>query len=126
MPEMNDNDLRKLFQAVGHAQPERDLSDRIMARVAVTRIAEPTVVPPLIGKWGWAGIAGAAVFIIAAAFMTSGTSATSTLPYADTIMSWFSQKRLPEGQWPQWVIGSSVLALFFALLMRKVERRATA
>jgi len=34
--------------------------------------------------------------------------------------------RLPEGQWPQWVIGSSLLALFFALLMRKAERGAAA
>jgi len=123
---MNDNDLRKLFQAAGHARPERDLTDRVMARVAVTRIAEPTVVPPLIGKWGWAGIAGGTVLIIAAALTTSGNSATPTLPYADTVISWFSQMRLPEGQWPQWVIGSSVLALFFAVVMRKVERSATA
>lgn len=124
---MNENDLRKLFQAAGHAAPGRDLTDRIMARVAVTRIAEPTPVPPLIGKWGWAGIAGLAVFIVVLAAIVPGSSAaSSSLPYAEPIANWLAQLKLPEGQWPQWVIGSSFLALFFAALVRKAERTATA
>ena len=124
---MSENDLRKLFQAAGHAVPERDLTDRIMARVAVTRAADPTPVPPLIGKWGWAGIAGVAFLVVAIATGISGAPAASpSVPYAQPIIDWLGALRLPEGQWPQWVIGASVLALFFAVLVRKAERSVPA
>lgn len=124
---MNDRDLRKLFQAAGHDQPARDLTDRIMAQVAVTRIAQPTVVKPLISKWGWAGIAAGAALLLLAALLASGpATAEPALPYVGAIADWFSRMRLPAGQWPQWVIGSSLLALFFAVLTRRAERGQTA
>lgn len=124
---MSENDLRKLFQAAGHAGPERDLTDRIMARVAVTRIADPTPVQPLIGKRAWAGIAGTALLVLAIAAGLSGApAATPTVPYAQPLIDWLGALRLPEGQWPQWVIGASGLALFFAALVRKAERNVPA
>lgn len=124
---MSENDLRKLFQAAGHTGPERDLTDRIIARVAVTRIADPTPVPPLIGKRAWAGIAGTALLVLAIAAGLSGApAATPTVPYAQPLIDWLGALRLPEGQWPQWVIGASGLALFFAALVRKAERNVPA
>jgi hypothetical protein len=126
MPEMNDNDFRKLFQTAGRIVPKRDLADRIMARVAVTRVADPTPVPPLISKRGWTGIAGMALLVVTIAATISGSPAAApSLPYADTITNWLSELKLPEGQWSQWVIGASFLALFFAVLMRKAERSVT-
>lgn len=124
---MSENDLRKLFQAAGHTGPERDLTDRILARVAVTRIADPTPVQPLIGKRAWAGIAGTALLVLAIAAGLSGApAATPTVPYAQPLIDWLGALRLPEGQWPQWVIGASGLALFFAALVRKAERNVPA
>lgn len=124
MPEMNDNDLRKLFQAAGHAKPGRDLTDRIMARVAVTRIAEPVVVPPLISKRAWVTIAIAAGIFVLCAVSLSGPGGTShALPWMDRLLDGVSRLQVPEGAWPQWTIGLSVLALFFALLGQYTERR---
>lgn len=123
MPDMNDSEIRKLFLAAGHEQPGRDLTDRILSRVAIARIAEPTVVPPLIGKWGWACISSAAVLISLATFLSSGTSAIiPAQPYLNSVSAWLSQVRLPDGPWPQWVIGGSLLALFFAVLMQRIDR----
>lgn len=119
---MNDQQLRKLFQAAGHDQPGRDLTERIMAQVAVTRMAQPMVVRPLIGRWGWAGLAAGAALLMLAALLASGpATAVPALPYASAIADWFSRMRMPAGQWPHWAIGSSLLALFFAALMRKAE-----
>lgn len=119
---MNDRDLRKLFQAAGHDHPARDLSERILARVAVTRIAQPAAVRPLIGAWGWAGLGAAAALLVAAALMAGGApDTTPAMPYAAAISERLSAIRLPSGAWPQWLIGSSLLALFFAALMRKAE-----
>lgn len=119
---MNDQQLRKLFQAAGHDQPARDLSERILARVAVTRIAQPTAVRPLIGAWGWAGIGLVAVLLVVAALMAGGAPETTpAMPYAAAISERLSAIRLPSGAWSQWLIGSSLLALFFAMLMRRAE-----
>jgi hypothetical protein len=124
MPEMNDNDLRKLFQAAGHAKPERDLTDRIMARVAVTRIAEPVVVAPLISKRAWVTIGIATGLFVLCALSLSGLGGTSTsLPWMDRLLDSVVQLKMPEGAWPQWTIGLSGLALFFALLGHYTERR---
>jgi hypothetical protein len=124
MPEMNDNDLRKLFQAAGHAKPERDLTDRIMARVAVTRIAEPVVVAPLISKRAWVTIAIVASLFVFSALSYPGLGGTSpSIPWMDGLLDGLSRLRMPEGAWPQWTIGLSALALFFALLGHYTERR---
>lgn len=120
---MNDQQLRKLFQAAGHDQPGRDLTERIMAQVAVTRIARPTVVRPLIGAWGWAGLGAAAGLLVVVALTAGGAPAsTPALPYAAAISERLGAIRLPSGAWPQWLIGGSLLALFFAALMRKAEQ----
>ncbi|MBK9147910.1 MAG: hypothetical protein IPM12_08865 [Flavobacteriales bacterium] len=124
MPEMNDNDLRRLFQAAGYAKPERDLTDRIMARVAVTRIAEPVVVPPLISKRAWVTITIAAGLFVLCAVSLSGLGGTSnSLPWMDRLLDSVARFKMPDGAWPQWTIGLSVLALFFALLGNYTERR---
>lgn len=128
MPEMSDNDLRKLFRAAGHAAPTRELSERIMARIAVTRIAESTAVPPLISRKGWVGIGGAVLVLsIGLLLGASGSSASyQPLPILDELLAWLKGLQLPAGQWPQWVIGASMLALLFAVLDRVAERRTAA
>jgi hypothetical protein len=119
---MNEPQLRKLFRAAGHDQPARDLTERIMSRVAVTRIAQPTMVRPLISAWGWAGVGVAAMLLLVAALMAGAAPATTpAMPYAAAISERLGAIRLPSGAWPQWLIGSSLLALFFAVLLRKAE-----
>lgn len=120
---MNDRDLKDLFHAAGRLAPRRDLSEQVMAQVAVTRIAEPTAVPPLIGKAGWIAIGlGAIVVLLLALSASGGSTAGDALPWAPAV-EWFTRLQLPTGQWPQWLIGASVLALFFALLSRRAEQR---
>lgn len=98
MPEMNDNDLRKLFQAAGHAKPERDLTNRIMARVAVTRIAEPVVVAPLISKRAWVTIAIATGLFFLCALSLSGLGGTNpSFPWMDHLLDGVAQLKMPEG-----------------------------
>lgn len=123
MPDLHDSEFRKLFQQAGHAKPERDLTQRIMARVAVSRIAEPTAVPPLIGKKGWIWVAVAASLVVAAAIMTSATiTPASVVPYLGSISAFLSKSNFIEGPLPQWLIGGSLLALFFSLLIQRIER----
>ena len=55
MPEPKE-DLHHLFQAARHAAPATDLTDRIMARVAVTPLLRPTPVRPILGRGAWTSI----------------------------------------------------------------------
>ncbi len=127
MTELSDNDLRKLFQMAGHASPDRDLTDLIMARVAVTRIAEPVYVAPLISKRTWAVIALCIMLLIAGVFSISSSGlASPSHPWGDGLVDALGRMKLPEGAWPQWTIGLSALSLLFAVLVRKAELRAIA
>ena len=68
MPDLNENDLIKLFKAAGHRAPERDLTARVMARVAVTPILRLDIARPLISKRAWwgAGVGLAALVVTVA------------------------------------------------------------
>ena len=76
MPELTEHDLHTLFRTAGRPALEQDLTGRIMAQVTVTPIARPVVVKPVIGRWGWIGIAASAGVLIALAL--SGTTADGT------------------------------------------------
>ncbi len=124
MPELSDKQLRKLFHAAGHSSPGFDLTARILARAAVTPIARRVKEQPLIGRWGWAGIAGlVAALLIVARFAAAGGQATEpAVPSGFT--AYLQHLQLPAGQWPLWAIGCSACALLLVLLDRALQRRA--
>ena len=108
MPELHENDLHSLFRSVGHTVPEQDLTDRIMARVAVTRFANPVKVLPVIGGKGWLLIMVVALLIAVAGAL----SPMEPLPaWTGTIANgshWLSSR---AGEWSIW------LALFACTLL---------
>lgn len=123
MPELNDDDLRKIFRTAGHAAPGSDLSARIMARVAVTPMARPVVVEPLIGRRGWIVLAIIAVMLLIATFVIPGTS-------VPTGPSWFTPMdevhkhiRLPQ-DWSLWALLASTTALLFTLVDRSLAHKS--
>ncbi len=66
-------DLHHLFQMAGHVEPATDLTERIMARVAVTPLLRPTPVRPIMGSRAWIGIA-----VLTAALLLWGFFGAST------------------------------------------------
>lgn len=123
MPELDDKGLRKLFQAAGHEAPATDLTARIMARVAVTPIARPVEVIPLIGKRAWTVMAVGVTVLLALA-VAGSTGQTTTPSYLTPVTDLLGSIRLPQGDWPVWMIGASACALLFTLLDRMLARRA--
>lgn len=125
MPELNDNDLRKLFRAAGRSKPGIDLTDRIMARVAVTPIHRPLEVKPLIGKAGWSAIGALIVMIVLVLINLGSTSAESSL--LDPIHRELSRIQLPSfslsEQWLYWSAAIAGLAFLYSLMDRILERR---
>jgi hypothetical protein len=113
MPELNERDLGRLFKAVGHEAPGNDLSARIMARVAVTTIARPVSVQPLIGTWGWAVIAVFVLAVVLLGLYSGIASGGANVTYLSPIQDMISGVELPKGDWPLWMIGMSFLALLF-------------
>lgn len=124
MPEMNDSELRGMFKAAGHTVPDHDLSSRIMARVSVTRLAAPTLVTPLISKRGW--IAIGSLFAVLAAGVAAFCGTTAASPLAELAAHLPNGFHVPEGPWPQWAIGASLLALFFVLVAKHAEQKSAA
>ena len=125
MPEMHDNELRKLFQHAGRPPMGTDLSDRIMARVAVTPIMQPLEVKPLIGKAGWSAIAGMFIILLALLFNAAGISYNSQAPsILDPLLANVPNLHfsLPAGPWIYWAAGAAACALVFTLMDRALER----
>ncbi len=120
MPEPNDTDLRKLFQTAGHAAPAQDLTDRIMAQVAVTRIVRPEPVAPLIGLRGWVLITIGLVAVI-----TYGLSIDTGSPagWSRVLAERFGHLRLPQSEWGTWMTTGSGLALLFTAFDVALRRR---
>jgi hypothetical protein len=121
MPELNERDLGRLFKAVGHEAPGNDLSARIMARVAVTTIARPVPVKPLIGPWGWAGIAAFVLAVVLLGLYSGIASGGASVTYPSPVQDLFSGMELPKGDWPLWMIGMSFLALLFLGIDRALD-----
>ena len=125
MPELNENDLRKLFRAAGRAEPGIDLTDRIMARVAVSPIHRPLEVKPLIGKAGWFAIGSLILLIVLVLMNLVGTSSESSL--LDPIHRELSRIQLPvfslQAQWIYWSAAIAGLAFLYSLMDRILERK---
>ncbi|MDQ3100505.1 MAG: hypothetical protein M3R08_03895 [Bacteroidota bacterium] len=127
MPELNDNELRKLFRTAGRQELGTDLTDRIMARVAVTPVLAPLEVKPLIGKAGWFFIAACFIGLLVLLFnvASAGPSGPSILdPLWQKVPGFegFSIK-IPTGQWTIWAAGAAGCMLLFTLVDRALEGR---
>lgn len=113
--------MRDLFRTVGHATPANDLTERIMARVAVTPVLSRRPVAPLVSRAGWAGIGGAAVLIlIATAWAAPGMPSDGPLGHA------FQALRAPlfqAGSWAPWLSGLSLCMLVLAAMDRLLVNR---
>lgn len=120
MPEPDNDQLRKLFQATGHHAPGTDLTARIMAQVAVTRIVKPVPVKPLIGTRGWVLIAAGLVAVIGVG-MSGGGDAGPGWPQA--LAERLARIQLPKSEWPVWLAAGSGLALLFTALDTLLRRR---
>lgn len=120
MPDLSEHDLHKLFHAAGHTAPTHDLSDRIMAQVAVTRILRPTPVQPLIGTRGCLLIAAGLAGVI-------GYSLTGSSQSAPDWSGWITERlahiRLPKGEWTMWLAAGAGLALLFTVLDTTLRSR---
>jgi hypothetical protein len=126
MPEMSDNELRKVFQQAGRPQLRTDLSDRIMARVAVTPIHQPIEVKPLIGKAGWFAIAAVFIGLLVLLFNSAG-SAPGTPSILDPLWQMMPETEgfkisIPTGKWTLWAAAGGALLLLYTLMDRALER----
>ncbi|MDX9750777.1 MAG: hypothetical protein RBT71_06820 [Flavobacteriales bacterium] len=124
MLEPTDTGLRKLFQAAGHHRPGTDLTARIMARVAVTPMARPAPIKPLIGQWGWGAMAAAVFALVAWAVVAAPHGTGTGQPLFAPLTDVLARVRLPHGDWPVWAIGASVCVLLFSLLDHALARHA--
>lgn len=114
MPELNERDLHEVFRTAGHHAPARDLTDRIMARVAVTPIARPLAVKPVIGTRGWIGIAAGTAALVAWSALGGTDSAPSA--WTQVVADRVPHFALPAGNWPLWLAIGSGTALLCAYL----------
>ena len=126
MPELNENDLRKLFQVAGHQAPTRDLTDRIMARVAVTPIIRLSIVQPLISKRAWI-ISGLCLIglVLLITFFPSGADQPAS-PVSNLVTAAYgtiSEIRLPKGSWPIWTSMAAGSLLLFMWIDGTFMRR---
>lgn len=126
MPELNEHDLSKLFQAAGHHAPGSDLTARIMARVAVTPIHRPAPVKPLIGRTGWVLIAALLALPLLGALVAGPSQSAPSSGLLAPLQDLLTHVQLPAGAWPAWVIGASAVALLLVVLDRFLSRTAAA
>ena len=123
MPELNERDLHKLFHAAGHSAPRKGLADRIMARVSVTQIEQPTVVESLISVRGWITIVALISALMIVLVFIGWQSTVHKADSSTFVSDLFSDFTLPGGRWPFWMAGLSACLLFLALLDRALEQR---
>ena len=124
MPELTDNDLRKLFRTAGRPELGADLSDRIMARVSVTLILQPLQVKPLISRSVWFAI-GAIVFglvAVIASLFTFDPSSPSLLGSLWQNLPDLTRMQLPTGKWILWAAMATGCFFLIALTDRALEK----
>ena len=126
MGELNEHDMDRLFRTAGHLRPTSDLTDRIMARVAVTPVIRATEVKPLIGRWGWAGILFSVVALLGFLLGTGHATTTATSPVSGMLQAMLEGLSLPAGNWPALLIGASACLLLFTVLDRMLAMRMAA
>ncbi len=126
MPELSETDLRKLFQVAGHQAPASDLTDRIMARVAVAPIVRLTVATPLISKRAWItaalGLGGLVVLVT----LLPGNPSPSTGPASNMVAALYeslSGIHVPKGTWPLWTGFTAGSMLLFTWIDGTLMRR---
>ncbi len=121
MPEPKDK-LHDLFQAAGHAEPVKDLTDRIMARVAVTPLLRPTPVKPILGRGAWIGIILLTAALLLWGLLGSSGNGGTSRPVSD---AWHMvSSALPaSGNWALWLTGLSASLLVLAAMDRLLAGR---
>lgn len=124
MREPADITMRKLFQAAGHDAPGTDLTARIMARVAVTPMARPAKVEPLIGRTGWTILLAPVIILITVSVMAAMRAPAGDVPdYLAPMLEVVRQVRIPAS-WAVWSIGVTGCLLLFTLTDRALARRS--
>jgi hypothetical protein len=116
------DELSALFRSAGHTSPAVDLTDRIMARVAVTPLLRPTSVKPLLGRAAWIGIILVTAAVLLAGSMGSVTTGTASSAVRD---AWRTiGPSLPAvGNWALWLSGLSASLLVLAAVDRLLAGR---
>lgn len=116
------DELSALFRSAGHTVPTVDLTDRIMARVAVTPLLRPTPVKPLLGRGAWIGIILVTTAVLLAGLSGSVTTDTASVAVSDTWRTIGSA--LPtSGNWALWLSGLSASLLVLAAVDRLLAGR---
>jgi hypothetical protein len=125
MREPADIAMRKLFQAAGHHTPGTDLTARIMARVAVTPMAHPTKVEPLIGRTGWTLLLAPVIVLITVTVVAAMRAPAGDVPdYLAPMLEVVRNVRIPAS-WAMWSIGITGCLLLFTWMDRVLARRST-
>ncbi|MFN6116036.1 MAG: hypothetical protein ACK46G_08305 [Flavobacteriales bacterium] len=121
MPDPKD-ELHHLFQAAGRTGPDRDLTDRIMARVAVTPLLRPTPVKPILGRGAWIGIIIMTVVVLVWGLLGSGHAEATDGPVSEALRT-ISATLPATGNWALWLAGLSASLLVLAAVDRALARR---
>jgi hypothetical protein len=127
MRELNDHDLRKLFQEAGRQQPASDLTGRIMARVAVTRMHAPLVVKPLISRTGWVVITCVVLVLVGLVASVPAGAGTASSSLLGPVLEWLPRIggtpiQWPTGPWVYWAAAVAGCLLLLSLMDRALER----
>ncbi|MEZ4756126.1 MAG: hypothetical protein R2817_04810 [Flavobacteriales bacterium] len=118
MREVKD-ELHDLFQAAGHAVPEADLTDRIMARVAVTPVLRPTPVKPILDRRAWIAIILLTTTVLLCGLVGSANTASTSGPVSDAWRA-ASSALSSSGSWAHWLAGLSASLLVLAAVDRSL------
>jgi hypothetical protein len=121
MPDPKD-ELHHLFQAAGHSGPDRDLADRIMARVAVTPILRPTPVKPILGRAAWVALGALAALVMVMAVVI-GQGQESKGLYTTDLFNTLSASLPATDNWAIWLAGLSASLLVLAAVDRALAGR---
>ncbi len=111
MRDLEERDLRKLFRSVGHHHPKQELTERIMARVTLTRRVRP--VEPVISMRGWTWILAGTALLLALG-MISGGGIHRPVPVH--WQRWVQVAQQGAAQWAGWLAAGGALAFVFTAL----------
>lgn len=117
-----EDELRQLFKAAGHSRAAVDLTERIMARVAVTPLLRPRPVQPLMSRKAWIGIAGGAAIFLLLTVTMAPSSAAFAGPM-DLVRKAVYGTLVQASAWASWLMGISVCMLILTLLDRLLAAR---
>jgi hypothetical protein len=117
-----DDELRHLFKAAGHSRPAVDLTQRIMAQVAVTPLLRPKPSQPLLSRRAWSGIGiGAALVLLCAVITAPSTAASGSA--TDLARTTLHQALVQASGWAPWLLGISVCMVVLTFIDRLLIAR---